>query len=59
MGAARLARLYTALEVCMQQFLRENWLWIALPFVLAAAFVLFVLFMGGNGADAPFTYNVF
>ena len=41
------------------QFLRENWIWIALPFAIAAAFVGVVYFMGGSGNDSPFVYNVF
>jgi hypothetical protein len=41
------------------QFLRENWIWIAIPFALAALFVAFVLFVGGSGSDSPFVYNIY
>jgi len=44
----------------MGRFLRENWLWIVLPFfvVLAAMVVLIVMAETGDSA-APFQYNVF
>jgi hypothetical protein len=41
------------------RFLRENWIWIAIPFAIAAAFVCVVFFLGGSGSDSPFVYNVF
>ena len=44
----------------MLRFLRENWLWIVLPFVVVLAGMALLLFMS-NGEDsaAPFQYNVF
>ncbi|MDF1798876.1 MAG: hypothetical protein P1V81_06850 [Planctomycetota bacterium] len=41
----------------MKDFLRDNWLWIVLPFVIVvAAVVFFLVFMDDQGAS-PFTYG--
>jgi len=40
------------------RFLRENWIWIAIPFALAAILVTFLLVVG-SGSDSPFVYNIF
>ena len=42
----------------MGKFLKENWLWIALPMILAAGTLIFiVVYFEGNDV-APFIYNI-
>jgi hypothetical protein len=43
----------------MGKFLREYWLWIAMPIVLVVTAVLLVVFLSGDNDPAPFVYNVF
>lgn len=46
----------------MKQFLRENWAWIVIPFVVTLVAVgLFVYSAGNSGGDEPnpFVYQVF
>jgi hypothetical protein len=43
----------------MKNFLREYWLWIALPFVLVIGLLVAVWFFAGVGGASPFQYNVF
>lgn len=43
----------------MGKFLRENWIWIALPFAVVLAAMAILLLMAEEGdAAAPFIYNV-
>jgi len=44
----------------MSQFLKENWLWIVLPILLAFAVIIFFVFYFGvdDTATQPFLYNV-
>ena len=43
----------------MMQFLKENWLWIALPFVAIVVGLGLLLLLGGDsGEDQPFIYNI-
>ena len=42
------------------RFLRENWLWIALPFLAVLALVATALWVGGgDNQDNPFVYSIF
>ncbi len=44
----------------MMQFLRENWLWFVLPFVVVLAGIAILLWMStGEESAAQFQYNVF
>lgn len=44
----------------MGRFLRENWLWIVLPFVVVLAAMVILIYMAESGdSTAPFQYNVF
>ncbi|HKX46563.1 MAG TPA: hypothetical protein VJP77_07660 [Planctomycetota bacterium] len=44
----------------MKDFLKENLLWILVPFVVVVGGVLVLLFgMGGEEGAQPFVYNVF
>lgn len=44
----------------MMRFLRENWLWIVLPFVVVSAGMIILIWLSdGSDAAAPFQYNVF
>lgn len=42
------------------QFLKENWIWIAIPFgVIVLGVAVIMLFMSGDsGGDDPFIYNI-
>lgn len=43
----------------MGKFLRENWLWVALPFIVVlAAMAILILVSEEGDAAAPFIYNV-
>ncbi len=44
----------------MNAFLKENWLWIVLPVLLAFAVIIFLVYFFGvdDTAAQPFTYNV-
>lgn len=42
----------------MGAFLKENWLWIVLPLVLAIAVLVFLVFYFEGEDVAPFIYNV-
>jgi hypothetical protein len=41
----------------MKDFLRDNWLWIVLPFVLVVAAVVFFLVFAQDNNASPFTYG--
>ena len=41
----------------MKDFLRDNWIWIVVPFVLVLAIVAFVLASDTGSAASPFTYG--
>jgi hypothetical protein len=44
----------------MIDFLKENWLWILLPFVIVLGGLLLLMWTGsGEESVAPFQYNVF
>ena len=44
----------------MLRFLRENWLWIALPFAAVLVGMSALILMSGEGEGSPqFIYNVF
>ena len=40
------------------KFLKENWLWIVLPMILAAAVLVFVVFFFEGDDVAPFIYDI-
>lgn len=42
----------------MKEFIKENWVWFAAPFVVAALLVLALAFLGG-GDGSPFSYSIF
>ena len=42
----------------MKRFLRENWIWIALPIVLAAAVLAYVILNEDPSDVAPFVYPI-
>lgn len=39
-------------------FLREYWIWIALPFALVVTALLFFVFFFENDSVNPFQYNI-
>ena len=41
----------------MRAFLREFWLWIAVPIALVIALLLVLVFLGGDEGASPFVYN--
>ncbi len=44
----------------MIEFLKENWLWILLPFLIVLGGLLFFVMTGeADDSVAPFQYNVF
>ena len=44
----------------MGKFIREYWLWAAVPFVLVIAAVAFLVLSGGSDDSVtPFTYEIF
>lgn len=44
----------------MIRFLRENWLWIVLPFVVVSVgMAILIMLSDGSDSAAPFQYNVF
>ena len=41
------------------QFLKENWLWVAVPFFAILTIVAIVLFVSGGGeGENPFVYSI-
>lgn len=42
----------------MRQFIKENWIWIVLPMVLAVAVLIFLIKTMDEGEATPFIYNV-
>ncbi len=42
----------------MGRFLKENWVWIVLPMVLAIAVLVFLIFFFEGDDVAPFIYHV-
>lgn len=42
----------------MRSFLRENWLWVLMPLLLAAAVLVFIAFFYEGDDVAPFLYNL-
>jgi len=44
----------------MGRFLREYWIWIAIPFLIVAGIVAFVLLSGsGEETSTPFSYPIY
>ena len=43
----------------MRAFLREYWLWIAVPVVLVIAGILILIFWGKGSEPGPMVYPVF
>ncbi len=43
----------------MENFLRENWIWILAPIVLVLCLIAALVVFGGTGDDTPFVYNIF
>ena len=41
----------------MKDFLRDNWLWIVIPFVVVLAAVVYLVTSGDGGSASPFTYG--
>ena len=41
----------------MKDYLRDNWLWIVIPFVLVLAVVAFLVLSNDGGSASPFTYG--
>ncbi len=41
----------------MKDYLRDNWIWIVIPFVLVLAVVAFLVIGGDGGNASPFTYG--
>jgi hypothetical protein len=43
----------------MKAFLKEYWLWIAIPFVLVVGGLALLWLMMGDGGSSPFSYSIF
>lgn len=43
----------------MKEFIKENWIWFAAPFVVAAVIIVALLFLGGGDEGSPFVYTIF
>ena len=43
----------------MLAFLRENWLWMLLPFALVLLGVGILFYLAAGGESSPFTYDVY
>jgi len=43
----------------MKEFLKENWVWFAAPFVVAAVVIAALFFLGGGEDGSPFIYQIF
>ena len=43
----------------MDNFFRENWIWIVAPIVVVIVAVAVILFLSEGDPGAPFVYNVF
>lgn len=43
----------------MKAFLKEYWLWIAIPFVLVVGGLALLWFLMGDGGSSPFVYSIF
>jgi hypothetical protein len=41
----------------VKEFIRENWVWFAAPFIVAAVIVLALVFLGGEDSS-PFIYPI-
>lgn len=43
----------------MKEFLKENWVWFAAPFIVAAVVIAALFFLGGGDDGSPFIYQIF
>lgn len=41
------------------RFLRENWLWVAVPFFAVLLLFVLFLFLSEGEQGSPFTYSIF
>ncbi len=43
----------------MEDFLKENWIWIVAPVVIVALAVTAIVIFGESGEAVPFEYNIY